>query len=56
MNAYLKKKRRWPYLDIYISIPFFEINTQILRESIGMDIFNWVVLYIKIFKQELKPL
>lgn len=56
LRVLLTKKRyiRWPYLDLYIRIPFLAVRTDVMIEAIERDVFEYIGLYIMIWKWDFK--
>jgi hypothetical protein len=46
----LERKIPLPYLHINISIPFFQVATEIMNQSVDRYAFQYITLYVKIYK------
>lgn len=49
-----KWKKYLPDIDLYIRIPFVIVATEIFHEAMDMYAYNWLVLYVKIYKWEFR--
>jgi hypothetical protein len=48
----MKSIRHLPYLDIYISMPYFSVRTELLNRQIESMCINYICLRIKLYKWE----